>query len=369
MASYPIIFDHYRIITMSSTVTENLNIESQEVLITPEKLKEQLPMSEKVVNTITEGRETIRHILDGKDHRLFVVVGPCSIHDTTAALDYARRLKKLADEVSDTLVIVMRVYFEKPRTTVGWKGLINDPYMNDSFCIQDGLKIGRQLLLDIADIGLPTSTEALDPISPQDLISWSAIGARTTESQTHREMASGLSSPVGFKNGTDGGLEVAINAIKSSSKSHRFLGINNAGEVSIIHTRGNQYAHMVLRGGSKGPNYDSVHVTLAENTLKKAGIKPNIMVDTSHANSNKDPSLQPLVMENVANQIVNGNTSIVGLMVESNINHGNQSIPDNLEDLQYGVSITDGCMDWETTEKALLSLRDKIKAVLPNRSR
>ena len=265
----------------------------------------------------------------------------------------------------------MRVYFEKPRTTVGWKGLINDPYLNDSFKIQEGLHIGRKLLLDIAEIGLPTATEALDPISPQylqDLISWSAIGARTTESQTHREMASGLSSAVGFKNGTDGGLTVAINALQSVSKPHRFLGINTEGQVSIIHTKGNTYGHVVLRGGNGKPNYDSVSVAVCEQELAKAKLVPNIMVDCSHANSNKNHELQTLVMENVANQILEGNQSIIGLMVESNIGAGNQSIPADLCDLKYGVSITDACIDWETTEKAVRKMRDTIKEALKKRT-
>jgi 3-deoxy-7-phosphoheptulonate synthase len=340
-------------------------------LITPSKLKESLPVSDKARETVLSSRQVVRDILDGKDHRVFVVVGPCSVHDIKAAKEYALKLKALADEVSDTLYIIMRVYFEKPRTTVGWKGLINDPHLNDTFKIEEGLHIGRQLLIDVTEMGLPTSTEALDPISPQymqDLITWSAIGARTTESQTHREMASGLSSSVGFKNGTDGGLEVALNAINSAKNPHRFLGMNNDGAVAVVHTTGNQYAHMVLRGGSKGPNYDSVHIKVTEDELKKSGIRPNIMVDCSHANSNKDHSLQPLVMENVANQILEGNESIIGLMVESNLEEGNQSAA-NLDELKYGVSITDKCIDWETTEKSLRDMRDKIKDVLAARNR
>ncbi len=248
-----------------TTRVDDLNIESQEILVTPEFLKQELPLTETARETVTNGREVIRNILDGKDHRLFVVIGPCSIHDPEAALDYARRLKKLADEVGDTLYIVMRVYFEKPRTTVGWKGLINDPHLDDSFRIEDGLHIARRLLMQVSEIGLPTATEALDPISPQylqDLISWSAIGARTTESQTHREMASGLSPAVGFKNGTDGGLGVAINALQSVSSPHSFLGINKQGQVAITKTKGNPYGHIVLRGGNGKPNYDSVSVAL-----------------------------------------------------------------------------------------------------------
>jgi len=357
---------------MSETIIENLNVEAQEVLITPARLKAALPMSDSAKAVVSAGRETVRNILDGKDHRMFIVVGPCSIHDVELAIDYAQRLKTLADELQDTLVIVMRVYFEKPRTTVGWKGLINDPYLNDTFKIEEGLHIGRKLLLDIAELGLPTSTEALDPISPQylqDCISWSAIGARTTESQTHREMASGLSSAVGFKNGTDGGLDVAMNAIGSAVKPHRFLGINGEGQVAVIHTRGNRYAHVVLRGGSAGPNYDSVHIKLCEAALDKAGYPLNIMVDCSHANSNKQPSLQPLVMENVTNQIIEGNTSIIGLMIESNLKPGNQKIPADLSELEYGVSVTDGCIGWEETEAALRDMRDKLRDVLPGRKR
>ncbi len=350
----------------------DLNVASNETLITPDQLKQDIPLTDAALQTVAKGREVVRNILDGTDPRLFVVIGPCSIHDIKAAHEYAQRLKALAAEVSDTLYLVMRVYFEKPRTTVGWKGLINDPYLDDSFKIQDGLHIGRQLLLDLAEMGLPTATEALDPISPQylqDLISWSAIGARTTESQTHREMASGLSSAVGFKNGTDGGLTVAINALQSVSSPHRFLGINQEGGVSIVTTKGNAYGHVVLRGGNGKPNYDSVSVALCEQALAKAGVKANVMVDCSHANSNKDPALQPLVMENVANQIVEGNQSIIGLMVESHLNWGAQAIPKNLDELQYGVSVTDACIDWATTEKTLRGMHAKLKDVLPRRKR
>lgn len=355
---------------MIQRLLENLNIQSQEPLITPLELKRAIPLTDKAGETIAKGREAVQNILDGKDKRLFIVVGPCSIHDLDAAKDYARRLKTLADEVSDTLLIIMRVYFEKPRTTTGWKGLINDPYMNDSFKIEEGLHIGRKLLMDIGEIGLPTATEALDPISPQylqDLITWSAIGARTTESQTHREMASGLSTAVGFKNGTDGSLTVAINAMQSASKPHRFLGINSEGKSSVITTKGNRYSHVVLRGGDGKPNYDSVSVSLCEQELTKAGMTPRIMVDCSHANSNKNHELQPLVLDNVANQVLEGNRSIVGVMIESNINAGNQKIPENLADLKYGVSITDACIDWETTEKAIRDMRKKIKETIASR--
>jgi 3-deoxy-7-phosphoheptulonate synthase len=357
---------------MSNIEVHNVNVDSQDILITPEELKARLPMSASIHDTLADSRQVIEDILDRRDHRIFVVVGPCSIHDPIAAMDYARRLKVLADELADTLYIVMRVYFEKPRTTVGWKGLVNDPYLDDSFKIEEGLHIARKLLLDILDLGLPTSTEALDPISPQylqDLISWTAIGARTTESQTHREMASGLSSAVGFKNGTDGGLTVATNALNSVAKPHRFLGINSQGQVSVFTTRGNPYGHIVLRGGTPGPNYDSVHIRLCEDALDKAGVARNIMVDCSHANSNKQPELQPLVVENVANQILEGNTSIIGLMIESNLRAGNQAIPGNLEELEYGVSVTDGCIAWESTEECLRSMRDKLKHVLAVRGR
>ena len=321
---------------MDHQAVENINIESPEILVTPTQLKSEIPISEKARETVARGRKAIENILERKDHRVFVVVGPCSIHDLKAAHEYAHKLKALADKVDDTLLIVMRVYFEKPRTTTGWKGLINDPFMNDSFKITDGLHIGRQLLHDVLEIGLPTATEALDPISPQymqDLITWSAIGARTTESQTHREMASGLSSSVGFKNGTDGSLTVAINALQSVASPHRFLGINSDGKVSVITTKGNPYAHVVLRGGNGKPNYDSVSVSICEQELLAAGINPNIMVDCSHANSNKDHNLQPLVLDNVANQILEGNTSIVGAMIESHLNAGNQKLSNDFEEL------------------------------------
>ncbi|WP_444888803.1 3-deoxy-7-phosphoheptulonate synthase [Microbulbifer sp. JMSA008] len=356
---------------MTTQQFDDLNVVSQEVLISPEMLKAELPISDAAEATVAKGRSAVRDILDRKDHRLMVVIGPCSVHDVDAAMDYAKRLKAVADKVSDTLLIVMRVYFEKPRTTVGWKGLINDPHLNDSFKIEEGLHIGRKLLLDVAELGLPTATEALDPISPQylqDLISWSAIGARTTESQTHREMASGLSSAVGFKNGTDGGLEVAINALQSVANPHRFLGINKRGQVAIIHTSGNPYGHVVLRGGNEKPNYDSVSVAMCEQELRSAGITPNIMVDCSHANSNKNHELQPLVVDNVTHQILDGNQSIIGIMVESNLKAGNQKIPANLNDLEYGVSVTDKCIDWETTESLLLGMAEQLREPLKSRT-
>lgn len=354
---------------MEDTRVNNVNVVSQDVLPTPEQVKVRLPLTSSAEATVLAGRKTIREILDRRDPRLFVVLGPCSVHDPEAARDYAGRLQRLAAQVDDALVLVMRVYFEKPRTTTGWKGLINDPDMDDSFRIEKGLGIARSLLLELAEMGLPTGTEALDPISPQylaDLVSWSAIGARTTESQTHREMASGLSSPVGFKNGTDGGLKVAINALHSVSHPHSFLGINQFGQVSVIRTRGNAYGHVVLRGGNQ-PNYDSVAVTLCEQELAAAKLPGNIVVDCSHGNSNKNHELQPLVFHDCIHQILEGNRSIVGLMLESNIHAGNQSIPADLSKLRYGVSVTDACIDWETTERVILEGAEKLRPVLAKR--
>ncbi len=331
---------------------ENINVTSFAAMPTPADLHAKLPLTDAASATVTKGREDLRNILDRKDQRLFVVVGPCSIHDPVAGLDYARRLKALQEEVKDTMLLVMRVYFEKPRTTTGWKGYINDPFMDDSFRVDVGMEKARQFLLDVCELGLPTATEALDPISPQylgDLIAWTAIGARTTESQTHREMSSGLSTPVGFKNGTDGDISIAINAILSAANPHAFLGINGQGNVSVVRTRGNAYGHVVLRGGDGRPNYDSVSVTIAEQSLAKAKLPANIVVDCSHANSYKKPELQPLVMTDVINQIVHGNKSLVGVMVESNIEAGNQKIPADLSELKYGCSVTDACIDWDTT--------------------
>ncbi|MDG4561725.1 MAG: 3-deoxy-7-phosphoheptulonate synthase [Candidatus Competibacter sp.] len=347
----------------------NINVAALEVLPTPEEIKQRLPLSETAANAVFQARETIKRILDRQDPRLFVVVGPCSIHDVVAARDYARRLKALADEVQDTLFLVMRVYFEKPRTTVGWKGLINDPRMDDTFRIDEGLQVARDLLLELAELGLPAGTEALDPIIPQyihDLIAWTAIGARTTESQTHREIASGLSTPVGFKNGTNGSLEVAINALQSVASPHSFLGINQFGQSAVIRTLGNRYGHMVLRGGDR-PNYDSVSIALCEKALRDKKLPVNIVVDCSHANSFKDPAMQPLVMRDCVHQIMEGNRSIVGVMIESNLGAGNQSIPADRSQLKYGVSVTDACVDWATTETMLREAHAKLKGVLPAR--
>ncbi len=338
---------------MNAKELTNVNVRGNVLLSTPDQIRSELPMSQESLQTVLNGREVIQNILDDKDPRLFVVIGPCSIHDVKAAMEYATRLKKLADEVKDTMLLVMRVYFEKPRTTVGWKGLINDPYLDDSFKIEDGLKISRKLLLDVTKMGLPTATEALDPITPQylsELISWSAIGARTTESQTHREMASGLSTPVGFKNGTDGNIQVAINAMQSALKPHHFLGIDSTGRISVFMTKGNAYSHIVLRGADKGSNYDAQSLRACEESLTKSGLRRKIMVDCSHGNSNKDHKNQPAVFDSCVEQRAAGNKSICGMMVESHLHEGSQPIPPNLKDLKYGVSVTDKCINWETTE-------------------
>ena len=351
---------------------DNLNVVGMEDMPTPDDVKERLPLDEPAAATVLRGRTTLCDILDRRDPRLFIVVGPCSIHDPKAALEYADRLQALAREVEDTLALVMRVYFEKPRTSAGWKGFINDPRMDDTFRIDEGMTRARELLLAFAHMGLPAGSEALDPLSPQylaDLISWYAIGARTTESQTHREMASGLSTPVGFKNGTDGSMDVAINAMKSAANPHSFLGINQNGRTSIVRTRGNRYGHLVLRGGGARPNYDTVSVRLAENALAKAKLPPNIVVDCSHANSLKDHTLQPLVMADCVHQIKEGNASIVGLMLESNLAAGNQSIPDDPGQLRYGVSVTDACIDWDTTADIVRRARAELRSVLPGRRR
>ena len=341
---------------------DNVNIDNQEILITPEELKRQLPATEEVKRGISQNREIVRSIIDGTDKRLLLVVGPCSIHNPREAIDYAERLKALSESVNDKLFIVMRAYFEKPRSTVGWKGLINDPHLDDSFKIAEGLAMARKLLLEISKLGLPLANEALDPITPQylqELFSWTAIGARTSESQTHREMASGLSCPVGFKNGTDGSLDVALNALQSVKSPHRFLGISPDGKVSIVTTKGNAHAHVVLRGGTNGPNYYPENIAVCEEELESIGATQAIMVDCSHANSNKDHTKQGCVLEAVAEQISVGNKSIRGVMLESNLNPGNQKV-DSSQELQYGVSITDACIGWEETERLL---RDFHKAL------
>ena len=347
---------------MTTTVIHNADIDDVNIdqfipLVTPAELKTELPLTDAAYQTVLKGRHTIQDILDGKDKRLFVVIGPCSIHDIKAAHEYADRLAVLAKEVEDSIFVVMRVYFEKPRTTVGWKGMINDPDMNDSFDIEKGLRSARKLLIDLNEKGLPCATEALDPNTPQymqDLISWSAIGARTTESQTHREMSSGLSCPVGFKNGTDGGMTVAVNAMQAVKAGHSFLGLSADGQVSIIRSKGNPYAHVVLRGGSQGPNYDSVHIKLCEKELEKAGITPNIMVDCSHANSGKDPLRQPAALQDLLQQRTQGQTAIAGVMLESHLHDGRQG---QEKPLQYGLSITDGCLGWDKTRSELCAIK------------
>ena len=341
--------------------TENLNIVDVFPLTSPKKLKEKLPVSENAADTVIQARNTIKRVLAGEERRLLMIVGPCSIHDPEAARDYALRLKKLAVEVSETILIVMRVYFEKPRTTVGWKGLINDPDLDGSHKINKGIELARKILLETNNLGLPCATETLDPITPQylaDLISWSAIGARTTESQTHREMASGLSMPVGFKNGTDGGLNVALNAMNSALQQHHFLGINPDGISSVIQTSGNPHVHLVLRGGNNGPNYDAVSVHIAADALASGGLPKAIMIDCNHANSGKDPSRQELVLRNTIMQIKDGDQSIIGTMIESNINGGNQLIKPKMK---YGVSVTDACLDWENTHRIILDAHTALK--------
>ncbi len=349
---------------------EDTRVDVESALVTPEILSRELPLTDSGLVTISQCRSELESILDRSDLRLIVVCGPCSIHDIEAARDYAERLLKLREELKGVLCILMRVYFEKPRTSVGWKGLINDPRLDGSFRIDEGLRQAREFLVHLADIGMPAATEVLDPISPQylgDLFCWSAIGARTTESQTHREIASGLSTPVGFKNGTEGDLSIAINAMKSAASKHSFLGIDHYGKVSIIRTLGNLHGHVILRGGRE-PNYDSVNVALCEKEMAKAGLPVNIIIDCSHSNSYKDPELQPLIAENVANQIVEGNRSIVGLMLESHLHQGAQTFSyESRAELKYGVSITDGCIDWSTTEEVLRKIADKIHPYLPDR--
>ncbi|QBG46410.1 3-deoxy-7-phosphoheptulonate synthase [Verrucomicrobia bacterium S94] len=334
-------------------LTENLRVTELKKLIAPAKLKEELPLGDRLTEKVLSDRQTVRDIIHCKDNRLLIVIGPCSIHDPEAALDYAKRLAAVAEKVKDRYFIVMRVYFEKPRTTIGWKGFINDPHLDGSNDMEYGLRTARRLLLDIADLGLPIATEFLDPIVPQytaDLVSWSAIGARTTESQTHREMSSGLSMPVGFKNATDGNIEIAINAIESASNPHSFLGIDQDGHTAVVTTSGNPNTHLVLRGG-KGPNFQYPEVTYAACKLEDAGLLPSLMVDCSHANANKVARNQIKVWESIKQQRTRENCPITGVMVESFIKEGNQKING---DLEYGLSITDQCIDWETTEKMLL---------------
>ena len=342
--------------------TDDLRIIEMQELSTPEEVRQEIALNEIAAKTILDSRKTIENILDEKDERIFVVIGPCSIHDPKAAIEYAEKLKKLSDKVSDNLFIIMRVYFEKPRTTVGWKGLINDPMLDGSFKINDGIRIGRKLLLDIINLEIPTGTEYLDLISPQyiaDLISWGAIGARTTESQCHRELASGLSCPIGFKNGTDGNLQITFDAIKSASGAHHFLSVTKEGNSAIFSTSGNPYCHVILRGGSNKINYDSKSIDDVSARLDKANLPQQIIVDCSHANSMKDHKKQMSVVEDLCNQLCAGEKRIKGLMIESNLVEGNQNIND--ANLIYGKSVTDACIGWEDTEKALYSLSEAVK--------
>ncbi len=351
--------------------TENLHIEGFDPLITPKQLRHMVPLTERSSQVVTLGRQEIVRIMEREDPRFLMVIGPCSIHDPEGAFDYARRLKALSEEVADQILIVMRVYFEKPRTSVGWKGLINDPDLDDSCNLSEGLRRARAILAEITEIGLPTASEMLDPITPQyiaDLVCWGAIGARTTESQTHREMASGLSFPIGFKNSTNGDLQVAINAMRSSSAPHRFLGINEDGISCIVRTRGNRHVHIVLRGGKNGPNYERGTVTETEEMLSRVGLDPLIMVDCSHANSGKDHTRQEIALADVMEQLREGNTSVFGTMIESYLEAGNQPIPKDLSKLRYGVSVTDKCIDWPTTERLVLSARD-VLARIPAREK
>ena len=343
---------------------------SQADIITPEEINRAQPLPAGAESFIARSRKSIKNILDGSDHRLFMVVGPCSIHDPKAALEYAARLRELAYELGDSFFLVMRVYFEKPRTSVGWKGLINDPYLDGSCRLNEGLAIARQLLIDITRLNLPIATEALDPLSTQyiqDLITWTGIGARTTESQTHRELASGLPSPVGFKNGTDGNLHVAVNAIRASEQAHCFLGINHEGRVSVMRTPGNKNTHIVLRGGAGKPNYDAAHVAMCEKLFFQQKLKPRIMIDCSHVNAQNDYRNQLRVMEDVTGQILAGNQSIKALMLESNLYAGNQPLTAGRSALRYGVSVTDRCIGWEETEKYLRKMYVKLRRVLHRR--
>ncbi|MEZ5502921.1 MAG: 3-deoxy-7-phosphoheptulonate synthase [Halioglobus sp.] len=342
--------------------TDDLRIQQINELISPEQLIRDIGVSERAAETVAQARQTIHRILNGEDDRLLVIAGPCSIHDPAAALDYAALLQRAAQELEDDLFVVMRVYFEKPRTTVGWKGLINDPDLNNSFHINKGLHIARQLLLDLAELGLPAGTEYLDLISPQyvaDLVSWGAIGARTTESQTHRELTSGLSCPVGFKNATDGDIQVAIDAIKSASQPHHFLSVTKQGRSAIFQTTGNEDCHIILRGGNH-PNYDMFSVEDAEAMLDKAGLPARIMIDASHANSRKVPARQVDVASDIATQVMRGSRSIIGLMLESNLVEGRQEVVAG-QPLTYGQSITDPCISWESTLPLLQELAGAVR--------
>ncbi len=354
---------------MQQDTINDVHISSEQVLVTPSQLKEELPLSDAAYQYVLNARKVVSDIVHKRDNRVLVISGPCSIHDIKSAKEYALKLKKLHDELQNEFYILMRVYFEKPRTTVGWKGMINDPDMNESFDVEKGLRMARELMIWLAELGLPVATEALDPISPQylsELVTWSAIGARTTESQTHREMASGLSMPVGFKNGTDGKLSVAINALESAASSHRFMGINQLGQVALLQTAGNPDGHVILRGG-KQPNFDVISVAESEQQLHNAGLTARLIIDCSHGNSSKDHNKQPMVCQDVFNQIELGNRSIIGVMLESHLNAGKQSCDKPLSELAYGVSVTDACIDWHTTEQLLRNGAAQLALVLPTR--
>ena len=341
---------------MATSPAKDVNVMSNNALIRPSDLEARIPLSPGAEATVLEGRRQLEAVLNGADDRFAVIVGPCSIHDQPAALDYAKRLKPLMEQLSDRMLVVMRVYFEKPRTTVGWKGLIYDPNLNDTYRIEDGLHRARQLLTEIAEAGLYSATEFLDPIVPQyvsDLVTWAAIGARTTESQTHRQMASGLSMPVGFKNGTDGDPQTAVDALVAASTPQAFLGIDHDGQASIVETRGNRNCHLVMRGGRSGTNYDARAIGQAQAALRKAAAPASIVVDCSHGNSNKDHTRQHIAFEDVVNQRTAGNPNLIGVMLESNINPGAQKLGSDPETLEYGVSITDSCIGWEETVRLL----------------
>ena len=349
--------------------TRDLRVENIRPLLPPAILLEELPVSETASQTVSRGREEVSKILWGDDDRLIVIVGPCSIHDPKAGLDYARRLRALADETAADLRLVMRVYFEKPRTTVGWKGLINDPHLDNSFAINEGLRLGRRFLLDLAELGLPAGCEFLDPITPQfisDLVTWGAIGARTTESQVHRELASACSMPVGFKNGTDGGVQIAIDALRAAAHPHRFLGVTEQGLAGIVATRGNPDCHVILRGGATGPNYDAMSVQKTLSALRDAGMPPRVMIDASHGNSEKDYKRQAQVVRDVAAQVAQGEMGIAGMMMESFLVDGRQDLRDPAA-LVYGQSITDACMGWDMTVPALQELAAAVRTRRKNR--
>ena len=355
---------------MQPSPARDVNVISTEPLVSPVGLVNELPLTEDVEATVLDGRRQIQAILRGDDERFMVISGPCSVHDENAAIEYAHRLKSLQDDLSDRMLIVMRVYFEKPRTTVGWKGMIYDPYLNDTFDIGEGLRRARSMLLRIGEMGIYTATEFLDPIVPQylaGLISWAAIGARTTESQTHRQMASGLSMPVGFKNGTDGDAQIAVDAMVSARSEHAFLGIDHYGQTCVVHTKGNPYGHLVLRGGKDGPNYSHEAIAAAQALCDKVNAPSQLLVDCSHGNSNKDYTRQNIALHSIIEQRIAGNAGIIGCMMESNLNPGSQSINGSLSDLAYGVSVTDSCIGWDETEELLREAYDQLAPVVSQR--